>query len=67
MSWRRFFHRKRADSDLVEEIESHIAEELAENRSRGMPEEEAKRQARIKFGTRPPCVSHFGGRTQFHL
>ncbi len=50
MSWRRFFRRKRADADLVEEIESHIAEEIAENRSRGMSEEEAKRQARIKFG-----------------
>jgi predicted permease len=50
MSWRRFFRRRRADADLVEEIESHIAEEIAENRSRGMLEEEARRQARIKFG-----------------
>ena len=50
MSWRRFFHRKRADADLTGEIESFIAEETAENRSRGMTEEEAKRQARIKFG-----------------
>jgi predicted permease len=50
MNWRRFFSRKRADADLVEEIEGHIAEEIVENRSRGMSEEEAKRQARIKFG-----------------
>ena len=50
MNWTRFFRRKRVDADLVEEIEGHMAEEIAENRSRGMPEEEAKRQARIKFG-----------------
>ena len=50
MNWRRFFHRKRADADLVEEIEGHLAEEIAENRSRGMSAEEATRQARIKFG-----------------
>lgn len=51
MSWRRFFRRKRADAELLEEIESFIAEETAENRSRGMSEEEAKRRARIKFGS----------------
>jgi predicted permease len=50
MNWSRFFRRKGVDADLVEEIEGHIAEEIAENRSRGMSEEEAKRQARIKFG-----------------
>jgi predicted permease len=50
MSWHRFFRRNRADADLMGEIESYIAEETAENRSRGMAEEEAKRQARIKFG-----------------
>ena len=50
MNWRRFFHRKRADADLVEEIEGHLTEEIAENRSRGMSAEEATRQARIKFG-----------------
>src|ERR1700744_4076244 len=51
MSWRRFFRRKRADRDLLEEIEIYIAEEAAGNRSRGMSEEEAKRQAWIKFGS----------------
>jgi predicted permease len=50
MIWSRFVRRERVDADLVEEIEGHIAEEIAENRSRGMSEEEAKRQARIKFG-----------------
>ena len=51
MSWRRFFRRKRADVDLLEEIEGYIAEEIAENRARGMSEVEAKRRARIKFGS----------------
>jgi predicted permease len=51
MNWSRFFRRKRADADLVEEIESYMAEEVAENRSRGMSQEEARRQARIKFGS----------------
>ncbi|MGD0096945.1 MAG: ABC transporter permease [Terracidiphilus sp.] len=50
MSWRRFFSRKRADADLIDEIESYIAEEMAENRMHGMSEDEAKRRARIKFG-----------------
>lgn len=50
MSWGRFLRRKRADADLRGEIESYIAEETAENRSRGMTEEEAKRRARMKFG-----------------
>jgi putative ABC transport system permease protein len=50
MSWRNFFGRKRADADLMEEIESYIAEETAENRARGMSEQEAMRRARIKFG-----------------
>ncbi len=51
MSWGRFFRRRRADEDLREEIGNFITEETAENRSRGMTEEEANRQARIKFGS----------------
>ena len=50
MSWHKFFGRKRADADLIEEIESYIAEETAENKARGMSEQEAMRRARIKFG-----------------
>lgn len=50
MSWHRFFRRKRSDAYLVKEIENYITEEMAENRLRGMSEEEAKRRARIKFG-----------------
>lgn len=51
MNWRRFFSRKRADTELMEEIESYMAEEIAENMARGMPIEEAKRRAHVKFGS----------------
>jgi macrolide transport system ATP-binding/permease protein len=50
MSWHRFFRRKRGDAELMVEMESFMAEEIAENVARGIPEEEARRRARIKFG-----------------
>jgi putative ABC transport system permease protein len=50
MSWHRFFRRGRADAELVEEVESYMAEEIAENVARGMTSVEARRQARIKLG-----------------
>ena len=50
MNWRRFFHRRRSDSELQEEIRTYLEEETAENVSRGIPSVEARRQARIKLG-----------------
>jgi predicted permease len=50
MSWRRFFRRGRADSELIQEIDLFIAEEIDENIARGMSAAEASRQARLKFG-----------------
>ena len=50
MSWHRFFRRRRADAELMAEMESYMAGEIAENVARGIPEEEARRRARIKFG-----------------
>lgn len=50
MSWRRFFRRGRADAELIEEVESYMAEEIAENVARGMTPVEARRRARIKLG-----------------
>lgn len=50
MSLRKFFRRNRDDADLVQEIDLHIAEETEENIARGMPSEEARRQAFVKFG-----------------
>ena len=50
MSWHRFFRRRRADAELMAEMESYMAGEIAENVARGIPEEEAMRRARIRFG-----------------
>jgi predicted permease len=50
MSLRRFFRRTQDDADLVREIDLHIAEETEENIAHGMPSEEARRQAFVKFG-----------------
>ena len=61
MSLRRFMHRTRKDEDLAEEIESHLAHEQDANGARGLSGEEARRQARLKFGnprtTRERCVA----------
>ena len=51
MSWSRFFHRRQSDAELQQEIETFMAEEIAENLARGMSADEARRQARIKFGS----------------
>jgi putative ABC transport system permease protein len=50
MSFRRFMHRTRKDEDLAEEIESHLAHEQDANGARGLSDEEARRQARLRFG-----------------
>src|SRR5579862_6888247 len=50
MSWMRFLHRKRSDSELQDEINTFLTEETADNEARGMSPDEARRQARLKFG-----------------
>jgi putative ABC transport system permease protein len=50
MSLRRFTHRSQKDNELAEEIASHLAHELDRNTERGLSAEEARRQARLKFG-----------------
>ena len=50
MNLRRFFHRWRADAELLQEIDTYLTEEIAENMARGMSPEEARRQAHLKFG-----------------
>ncbi|MGC2403045.1 MAG: ABC transporter permease [Acidobacteriaceae bacterium] len=50
MNWRRFFHRRRSDAELQEEIKTYLEQETAEIVARGMPPVEARRQARIKLG-----------------
>lgn len=50
MNWLRFFRKKRNDAELLDEIDVYLAEEIAENIARGMPEAEARRRARVKLG-----------------
>ncbi len=50
MSWLRFLRRKRSDAELQDEIEAFLTEETADNEARGMSPDEARRQARVKFG-----------------
>src|SRR5438270_543901 len=51
MGIRRFFQRRKEDSDLARELEAHIAHQVDENISAGMREEEARRQAYLKLGS----------------
>jgi predicted permease len=50
MSWSRLLRSKRSDAELQAEIEAFLTEETADNEERGMRPDEARRQARIKFG-----------------
>ena len=50
MNIERFKDRKRKDEDLAEEIDSHLAHEQDANAARGLSSQEARRQARLKFG-----------------
>jgi macrolide transport system ATP-binding/permease protein len=47
---RRFFRRSEEDSELSEELESHLAHEIDDNLARGMSPEEARRRANVKLG-----------------
>lgn len=51
MNLRHFFHRNAEDSELQQEIASHLQHEIDDNVARGMSYEEARRQAGIKFGS----------------
>ena len=50
MSLRRFFRRRQWDRERVRELESHLAHEIDDNIVSGMTQEEARRQAYVKFG-----------------
>jgi predicted permease len=52
MSLRHFFQRKSEDAELSREIESYLQHEIDENVARGMSEQEARRRAQVKFGSR---------------
>ena len=50
MNLRRFIGRKRKDADFADEIDSHLAHDEDLRRARGVDGDEARRQARMKFG-----------------
>src|SRR5258708_30105704 len=50
MNWRRFVGRKVKDAELAEEIQSHLAHDEDLRAARGVDADEARRQARVKFG-----------------
>ena len=50
MNLKRFFKRSDEDSELSEELESHLAHEIDDNLARGMSPEEARRLAYVKLG-----------------
>jgi predicted permease len=45
-----FFHRRKLDSDLSDELRFHLEKEVEQNIARGMSADEARRQALITFG-----------------
>lgn len=50
MNFQRFVGRKAKDAELVEEIQSHLGHDEDLRTARGVDAEEARRQARVKFG-----------------
>ncbi len=50
MNLKRIFHRSAEDSELSEELQSHLEHEIDDNLARGMTPEEARRQAYVKLG-----------------
>ncbi|HEX3435915.1 MAG TPA: ABC transporter permease, partial [Pseudacidobacterium sp.] len=50
MRLKRFFRKAERDAELATELEVHVAHEMDDNLARGMNEEEARRQAYLKFG-----------------
>src|SRR5438552_17407387 len=50
MRWQRFLHRSRKDADHAREIQAFLEIETEENIARGLPPEQARRAAHLKFG-----------------
>jgi predicted permease len=55
-AWNRiqsFFHKQQRDADLDAELQSHLELAIEENMQQGMPPDEARRKALIRFGGIP--------------
>jgi putative ABC transport system permease protein len=51
MNFKGPFDRERSERDLAEEFQDHLEREFQNNLAQGMSEEEARRQARLAFGS----------------
>ncbi len=51
MGIRRFFLRRREDTDLAREMDAHLRHQVDENIAHGMSDDEAQRQAYLKLGS----------------
>jgi hypothetical protein len=50
VNFKRLFRRSKEDSELSEELESHLAHEIDDNLARGLSPGEARRQAYVRLG-----------------
>ena len=50
MNLKQIFGRRKEDSELAQELDSHLQHEIDDNIARGMSAEEARRQAHVKVG-----------------
>ena len=48
--WRRLRHRDRLEGELDRELRDHVERQVAEHLRAGLPEDEARRRARLEFG-----------------
>ena len=48
--WRRLRHRDRLEGELDRELRDHVERQMAEHVRAGLPEDEARRRARVEFG-----------------
>ena len=48
--WRRLRHRERLEGDLDRELRDHVERQVADHVRAGLPEDEARRRARLEFG-----------------
>ena len=52
--WRRLRHRERVENELDAELRDHVERQVAEHVRSGLPEQEARRRARLEFGGLDP-------------
>lgn len=51
LRWKALFQRRRMERELALELEDHLEERVAQLRGQGLSEQEARRQAKLRFGS----------------